>query len=413
MIKKLKSIFSSELAKGSLILVASTLIFNILNYVFHFSMARMLGPADYGVLASLMSIIYLFSIPAETIQTIVARYTAIFKIRNENGKIKSLMKRAIKTCWKWGLIGAGILLILAPFLSEFLKFDSVMPLLILSLIIFPVLLLPVTRGILQGTKRFGALGVNLSLEGILKLALAIILVLIGFKVNGAIGSIVISAFLVFFISLSYLKNINKKKDTYFDKKEIYVYSKPVLIALIFLTLMYSVDMIIAKHFFSEQDAGVYAVASLLGKMIFFGLSPVAKAMFPIVAERKESKEEYKHILRKALYIATLASGLILAVYLLFSNLIVSVLFGNQYLAASSLIFYLGIGFALMTISYILVFYNLSIGRNKIVWSLPFFAVSEVILLSIFSNSLLKFSLAFSTVSLITCLFLIFLNRRNK
>jgi len=412
MIKKIKNIFSSELAKGGLALVLGTFIFNVLNYIFHFSMARMLGPADYGMLASLMAIIYLFTIPTETIQTTVARYAAIFKTRNEIGKIKSLMKRAIKKCWKWGLIGVLGFMLISPIIKGFLKFNSIVPLIIISLFILPICLSPVVRGIMQGTKKFKALGLNMSMEGAIKLVLSIVLVVLGLRVIGATSAILIASFSMFFLSFYFLKDITKQKEKYFDKKEIYSYSVPVFIALICITVMFSIDMIIAKHFFSEQDAGIYAVASLLGKMIFFALTPIAKAMFPIIAERKESKKEYGHILRKALLAVSGISILALIVYYLLPEFIISLLFGNQYLMATSILFYVGLTFSLMTVSYVLIFYNLSVGKKRVIFALPIFAIAEIIMLSLFNSSLMQFSISFLVINFITCLFLFLFNDKK-
>ena len=65
MIEKIKNkIRSDELLKGSFILFIMINIFNLLNQVFHLIMARLLGPADYGTLTVLFSLIYIFAIPS-------------------------------------------------------------------------------------------------------------------------------------------------------------------------------------------------------------------------------------------------------------------------------------------------------------------------------------------------------------
>ena len=58
-----------------------------------------------------------------------------------------------------------------------------------------------------------------------------------------------------------------------------------------IVLMYSLDIILAKRFFSAEDAGKYAVISMLGKMIFFGTAAIGKAMFPFTSENYESGKE--------------------------------------------------------------------------------------------------------------------------
>ena len=43
-----------------------------------------------------------------------------------------------------------------------------------------------------------------------------------------------------------------------------------------------------KHFFSPNDAGLYAAIALVGRLLYFGSWSVVSAMFPVSAEKKES-----------------------------------------------------------------------------------------------------------------------------
>ena len=98
MLKKIGSLWKDELVRGSLVLFLMINLFNFLNYVFHFTMARMLTVEDYGVMVVLMSFVYVFSIPVEAIQTIISKYTS--KFSKSPGKIKDLflmtMKKAVR-----------------------------------------------------------------------------------------------------------------------------------------------------------------------------------------------------------------------------------------------------------------------------------------------------------------------------
>ena len=104
MLKRIKSFGKEELVKGSLILFIMINIFNFLNYVFHFAMARILGPADYGLLAVLMSMAYIFSVPNEALQTIVSRLISKFNPKKEFGKMNFVLAKAIKKCLRIAVI---------------------------------------------------------------------------------------------------------------------------------------------------------------------------------------------------------------------------------------------------------------------------------------------------------------------
>ena len=103
-----------ELIKGSFILLIAFGVYNLFNFIFHLSMARMLTIEDFGILATLFSIIYALGIFTESIQTVIMKYTTDEK---NLGKVKNLIKRASKK----GLNGASIIFILYLIVSIFLS----------------------------------------------------------------------------------------------------------------------------------------------------------------------------------------------------------------------------------------------------------------------------------------------------
>ncbi|MCX6751055.1 MAG: oligosaccharide flippase family protein, partial [Candidatus Pacearchaeota archaeon] len=282
----LKNFGKDEFLKGSLVLMLSLGVFNILNYVFQISMARLLGPAEYGILAVLMSLAYIFNIPSEAIQTITSGYTSKFNVRRENGKIKDLMIRGLKKGLVFSAVAFLIFLLLSFWLSNLLRIPKYL-LLVTGLVIVGSFITPITRGILQGTKRFFALGMNMILESALKVILAIVLVTAGF---GAIGGIIglalalLGAFILSFLPLKIILNSKRERN---DFEKVYSYNLPGLIAVTSIVLIYSLDIIFARIFFSPIAAGQYAFVSLVGKAIFFANMAIGKAMFPLTSEKSE------------------------------------------------------------------------------------------------------------------------------
>ena len=114
----LNNFIKSELGKDTIIFFIGLNIFNFLNFMFHFFMGRMLGPADYGVLAVLMSLIFIHGVPTESIMTIISRYTSKFNVKNEKGKINYLMKKSLAKT----LVVSVIIFAVAVFVSLFLSY---------------------------------------------------------------------------------------------------------------------------------------------------------------------------------------------------------------------------------------------------------------------------------------------------
>lgn len=410
MLKKIWELRKNGLFRGTFVLFIATNFFNFLNYIFQFSMARMLGPSDYGVLAVLMSLIYIFTIPSEAIQTIVSRYTSKYTVKKEIGKIKGLLYKSVK---KGLVISSSLFLGYIPvtfFLSKFLNI-SFWLILVTGLFIFAVFSVPISRGVLQGSKKFKELGLNMVFEGLVKVGLSIFLVFMGMAVFGAVTGMIIAFSASFFIGLFFLKEVLQAKIKSIKTGEIYSYGKPTLIAMSSIILILSLDVIMAKRFFLPDTAGLYAVASMFGKLIFFSNYAVGKAMFPFTSEGNDSGKNTQKIFSKAIMVTSILAAAILACYLLIPKLVIRILFGAEYVGASNVLFIVGLGFAFLSLSSLFVLYKLSASTSKIQKSHYFlfiFVLLDIILLSIFNSTLVEFSLAFLSVNFLILLYSIIL-----
>jgi len=409
MIKKLfEKIKRDELLRGSIILFIMINIYNVFNYLFHFSMARILGPADYGVLAVLFSLVYIFSIPSEAIQNIITSYSSKLNSKKQDGKIKFLVLTSLKKGFGFSFILFFLFIPVSFILSAFLKIDYKL-FILTGLIIFSAILLPISRGVLQGKKKFSSLGTNMISEGFLKFSLAILFVFIGWKVYGSIIAVVIGLVIPIFLAFYSIKDVLKTKSEKENFSGIYSYSLPYFICMISIVLIYSLDVIFAKRFFSPDLAGKYSVASTFGKIIFFGILAISKAMFPITCETHVSGNKTGNLLKKSLIISLIASGIILLIYAFLPELIIGLLFGSQYLEISSILFIIGLALTFLSFANLIILYGLStnkVGLSSI--SLIIFVVLEITLFSLFHNTLLQFAICFLTTNFLMLVFSIIL-----
>ena len=395
----IKKIVSNELVRGSFVLFITFNIFNILNFVFQFSMARMLGPVEYGVFAVLMSMLYFMAIPSDSIQTIVSRYTSKFNVNGENGKIKSLITKSLK---KGILFAFLIYLLLIPFFYLFSYFLNISFFLVLltGLMLFTFFLIPTTRGVLQGQKRFNSLGINMVLDSGIKVLISLYLVFIGWSVYGAVSSILLGSFIALVLSFIPLRKTLSEKSKSANFSGIYQYSSPIVFSILAILLMQSLDVILAKRFFSPEIAGQYAVANLIGKMIFFGTLAISKSMFPLSSEKFDDGKNTNKIFYRSLIIVLFLCVSALLVLLLFPELFVKVLFGEKYLPVSNIIFNIGLAFSFISLSNLVVLYCISVNRKINTFYMAGFVIIQVILLWLFKSSLYSFSIAMMISSLL-------------
>ena len=187
------NLFSDDLLKHASIMFLVSIIAGACNYIYQLYMGRALGPEEYGVFGSLFAIFYIISVLTATIQTSVARFVSKFIGEGAKEKIHYFMQGLLKRMFFLGIVMFLFFVFISGWLSSFLKIDAVMPVIILGSIFLFSTLLPVNLGALQGLQKFVSLGFNRVLSSSLKLVFGIVLVVIGFEVNGALGAVVVGS----------------------------------------------------------------------------------------------------------------------------------------------------------------------------------------------------------------------------
>ncbi len=394
MIKLDKSII-----KGSIVLLIAFGIFNFFHFLFQFFMARMLSVSEYGVLAALFAITYIMQVLSETVQTIITKYSSN---ESSKGKLKNIFKKTISKATKISfLIFISFLIISIP-LSYILKINYLL-LSLTGLVVFTSFFIPIGRGLMQGTKKFTSLGLNMIIEASGKLIIGVFFVYIGWQAYGAIIGVLLGGLLSFLFTFIQLNPIMKAEEEKAATANIYNYAKPTLIITAIIIVFYSLDVLIAKIVFPPETAGVYAIASILGKIIFWGTLPVSKAMFPISAEDSQipgKKDKSNSIFTNAFLLVL--GGVILSLILFYfiPGIIIKIFSGKIMPEAEHILFFVGIAFGITAVTNLSLLHKLSIGKFKNYQFLPIFLIIEFLLLVYFSSNIFEFSIAFITSSAI-------------
>jgi O-antigen/teichoic acid export membrane protein len=394
-----KKIFSDEFGKGAIILFITMNLFNVLNFLFHFIMGRMLGPEKYGVLAVLMSLIAIYNVPSEAIQNLISNYTSKFNLKKEFGKIRYLMTRALK---KGFIISVFIFIIVAfltLFLSKFLNINFWL-VLMTNLIVFYSFLSPIPLGVLQGKKKFGLLGWNMVMISFLKLFFAIYFVILGWGLFGAMGGLILGIGAGFIISIYFNKDILEEKEEKVHFDGIYPKSVPYFIVMIVIFSALSLDIILARRFFSPELAGQYSVLSMIGKTIFFITGAIGKAMFPLTSEKTDDKKASFKLFRKSLLWLVIISLTMVFSFTLIPQWVINLLYGSQYLEMAPFLIYSGISLSFLAFANLVLIYKLSQNKLKKSYYLFVFLAIDIFLLYMFHSNILEYTLAFMVSNII-------------
>jgi O-antigen/teichoic acid export membrane protein len=374
---------------GSALLLVTLNLANALHFAFHLLMARMLGPAGYGILAALLAILYVLNVVSESVQTVVARYTSP---EPAPGRLKNLLRRALRKGEKASLGLLAVYLLAAMPLSRLL--DIPYPLMALfTFSIVGVGLLPIHRGALQGMRRFGALGGNFLFEVVVKLGLGTLLVWAGWREYGAVAAVGLALCAAFAFSFLPLRDVFRAREEPASAEGIYGYSVPVFVVTATVMAFYSLDVLLARAFFAPEEAGAWSIASFLAKGILLGTAPVSKALFPLSTEAADRQRDRRRLLLMALGILAVCVLPVLLAFYLVPDLLVRLAAGQGYAGAAHVAFPLALAMSLMAFSNAVLLYKLSTGRLRSYKLLPALVVLELAVLTLFHGSLVEYAWA--------------------
>src|SRR5258708_9708562 len=364
---------------------------NGLNYLYHLIIGRILGPGDYGQLAAVISLVGLITVIPVSLGLVLTKFVSASTSDDQAAIIIHWFKGKIAMLT---VIIVGLIVLLAPLLISFLRINYV---LFSVFTLFFLFYVPVAmyRAILQGLFKFGHIVNSFLLENAARLVGSVVLVLLGVRVLGGLMGFLIGAIIAFIFLILIIKKYSYKGVSNITFKEVSLYGLPVLVNSIATTSLYSTDVILARHFLDNTNAGIYAALSTLGKIIFFATAPIIGVMFPIISKKKSLGESYLKTLLFSIILVTFISICVLVVYGLFPKLTVNILYGSAFSSASVYLFLVGLMMLIFTLANLLINFYLSLGVTKIVYLPIIAAILQVIFISLWHNDLM--SVIYSTI----------------
>lgn len=309
----------------------ATMVANVLNWLYNVQLGRTLMKEDFAILTVFLSFQYIVSVPANALINTIARFSAYYTEKSEHEKYFFFFRQ-----YRWISSGLGILLVAGTILGhhmieKFFGIDSTVLMLLFSTLMLPLFLLAFEKGNFLGRLAFSWMGALIITEPLVKLGF--IFLAKGSPLSpltAAVLALPISVFISWLLSIIISKKfhpvpVQKIAGRQKDIADTYGFLWNAFLAGIGTVLLYNTDILLAKHFLSGSDAGVYSTLSLLGKMLYFGAGSLIPLLIPLTA-----KAEARYISsRKAFYlllgIVAAAGSLILSGYLFFPEFIVSLL----------------------------------------------------------------------------------------
>jgi O-antigen/teichoic acid export membrane protein len=343
---KLKTNNEAFLSTGFM-LMFSTLVVNVGNYAFNLLAGRMLSPEAFGEANFLVTCLLAVSFIATAFQLTAAKFS-------------DPQNQLTDFAWILGFIVCASVLVFSSSIVDAFHLTSETSLILLAMAVPFYFVMSVGRGKLQGDLRFGRFAVTYQVEMWMRLIVGIGMVVLFGTVWGVVIGLLAS------IGGGFIYTQLAQKTT-----EIRIKSFKGVSAFLGATLVYELsqivinnsDVLIVKHYFTTQEAGLYAALALIGRVVYFGTWSVVMVLFPKVIEQKKKGLPTHHLLIKSFAIVALIAALIVVGCLAFPEWIVGTLFGKNYLSISTYLWQYASVTALFACANIWVYYHLSLDRK--------------------------------------------------
>jgi O-antigen/teichoic acid export membrane protein len=267
--------------RGGVQIAAAMALMNVATYGFTIVAARLLGPAEYGGVAAVMNLLLVVSVVALALQATAAR-----RISAERSHVAQIERGVLRVGWHAALVVGGLLLVLSPVVAHVLRLEAGLGTAVLvALTAVPVTAMGAQAGVLQGERRWGALGAVYVASGVPRLVLGAGLLLwhpseLVAVVAVALGSL--APVVVGWWALRRERAPGAEADRH-RGRALLVESLVGSQALLAFFALANLDIVVARNVLSPHESGLYAGGLILTKALLFLPQFVVVVAFPSLA----------------------------------------------------------------------------------------------------------------------------------
>lgn len=355
-----------KIAKGTGIIFIGTIIGMLLGFVSRVIIVRYITQSEYGIYSLALVLTSIFvTISRLGLSEGSTRYIAYFRGKKEEGKVKSVISSSIKIALITSIVLSLILYLSSDVISTSIFHSSELstPLKIFSAAIPFTVLIGILISLFRG---FDIVEPNVYFQNILRSVIFILFliggILLGLSFLGVLyaylASIAITciAFAIYAFKKLPLPTFSLKKEAGAAiainpmGKELLLFSIPLLaVAMLDMVISWT-DTLMLGYFKTPAVVGLYNGALSLAHLIPMALTSMVFIYTPIISQLypKNLLDEIKRsyaVLTKWVFSVTLPVFLI---FIFFPDIVLSFLFGSQYIGAATTLQFLALGFFVHT-----------------------------------------------------------------
>jgi O-antigen/teichoic acid export membrane protein len=242
------------------------------------------------------------------------------------------------------------------------------------------------RGALQGVGDYRSVGLSLIGEQAVRLISGAILAEAGLGIAGAyLGSLISYVAMCGYCAVAVYRQVatpgyprwrvqRATAGVYSFGRHVWSAAVPIA-ALGVIQLLQNIDLITAKHQFSDRVASSYAVAAVAGKVLIWVAMGAGFYLVPETSRRRAQGGDTRPVLLKTVAIVLVCAAPCMLIFAFASHPLLAIVFGKNKAIASGSLLPLGAAFTVLAATYLAVQYMLALKR---IWFLPVIGVVAAI-----------------------------------
>jgi O-antigen/teichoic acid export membrane protein len=242
----------------------------------------MLDPADFGAVVALLGVAIVGQVPGLALQAVIARHIAVAPAGERARLVRSLLRHAVVV----GALVAAVAALAATPMAHLLHLHSPAAMLWLAAALWPTTVVFAVQGVLQGGERFGALAMLLVGVAVTRVAGGVAGGVSG--PGGVFLGVAAGAVVVLGLALWLVRTPRGTGHMPLLAQVLYAELWPAIVGVGALLALTNIDVVLARHFLSGPQSGLYAAGTVASKIAFWFPQAVAMVVFPRLADSSRS-----------------------------------------------------------------------------------------------------------------------------
>jgi O-antigen/teichoic acid export membrane protein len=388
--------------------VLGTVVSALLSVLYISVGARWLGPAEYGsvgALVALGNVLQLALSPLEAGLTLsIAGYTG----RGQLGELRGFAQRVLRSLSWLSLALLGLWALATLIVIQLGAHYPPLALLLIGVYFAAGTLICLPRAVLRGREQFVPLSLNIGVESALRLALGLALLQLFANAAAMVAGYALATWLaVIHAARSMLTGLptgaadSAPRGTRLSElvEPLRAMTGPLLGVHLYAALLVNLDVLAAKHYLSAHEAGLYAGAAAISRIVAVAATPILLVLFSRLANLSAARANTQRTFR--LGAGAIATGLMLSLLIpaLFGRLLLRASLGDAFDGAEHVLLIQWGSACVLTLQTFFADALLATSRMRAPWLLLLPVVGMLVGLSLFHDSAREIA----QVSLAVCL----------